>query len=131
MSVESTKYLGGLAYDVKLPEFLIRADVKEKQGGKNSAPDPHDYVEAALAACTAITVQMYAQRKEIPLDSVDVKISITREGREGNEISRSVSFKGNLTAEQKALLLTIAEKCPIHHLLVRGVNIKTEMMTES
>ncbi|MES2769626.1 MAG: OsmC family protein [Bdellovibrionota bacterium] len=131
MSVESAKHVGGLAYDIKLPEFLIRVDVKEKQGGANSAPDPHDYLEAALAGCTAITVQMYANRKGIPLESVDVKISITKEGKEGNEITREVKFKGNLTEEQKTMLLAIAEKCPIHHFLVRGANIRTTQMVES
>lgn len=131
MAIESAKRLDDkLAYDFKLPEFMIRVDVKEKQGGTNTAPDPHDYLEVALAGCTAITVQMYAHRKQIPLESVDVKIEITREGKEGNEISRKLNFKGDLTEEQKAMLLTIAEKCPIHHLLVRGVNIKTEMINE-
>lgn len=126
MSIESAKHLGGLVYDFKLPEFMIRVDVKEKLGGSNTAPDPHEYLEVALAGCTAITVQMYAQRKEIPLESVDVKIAITKEGKDGNEISRTVSFKGNLTPEQKNLLLSIADKCPIHRFLSSGANIKTK-----
>lgn len=129
--IESAKRLDDkLAYDFKLPEFMIRSDVKEKQGGTNSAPDPHEYLEVALAGCTAITVQMYANRKQIPLESVDVKIEITREGKEGNEITRKLNFKGNLTEEQKNMLMTIADKCPIHRFLVRGANIKTEMFGE-
>lgn len=131
MSIESSKHLEGLAYDIKLPEFLIRVDVKEKLGGANSAPDPHEYLEASLAGCTAITVQMYANRKGIPLESVDVKISIVKEGSDGNEIRRDIRFYGNLTEEQKASLFAIAEKCPIHRFLERGAKIESHMMDES
>lgn len=127
--IESSKRLNNtLAYDVKLPEFLIRVDVKESSGGTNTAPDPHEYLEAALAGCTAITVQMYANRKNIPLESVDVKITITKEGKEGNEIRREVKFLGNLTDEQKASLFAIAEKCPIHRFLERGAKIESHMV---
>lgn len=116
-----------LAYDFKLPEFMIRVDVPESKGGTNTAPDPHDYIEVALAGCTAITVQMYAQRKNIPLKNVDVKIKITKEGPEGNEISRELKFEGDLTREQKEALFAIAEKCPIHRFLERGAKIVSRM----
>lgn len=127
MSIESSQRIEGLAYDIKLPGFLIRADVKEELGGTNSAPDPHNYLEVALAGCTAITVQMYANRKGIPLESVDVKISITKEGKDGNEITRDIRFHGDLTEEQKASLFAIAEKCPVHRFLERGAKIKSHM----
>lgn len=130
MPVVSSKRIEGLAYDIKLPEFLIRTDVKEEIGGTNTAPDPHDYLQIALAGCTAVTIQMYANRKGIPLESVDVKISITKEGKEGNEIRRDLHFYGNLTEEQKASLFAIAEKCPIHRFLERGAKIESHMMDE-
>lgn len=125
--IESSKRLNGLAYDFKLPEFMIRVDVSQNKGGTNTAPDPHDYMEVSLAGCTAITIQMYADRKGIPLESVNVKIQIVKEGADGNEIKRELQFFGNLTEEQKKSLLAIAEKCPIHRFLEKGAKIVTQM----
>lgn len=126
MSVESTHLLNKLAFEVKSRKFTVNSDVVEKSGGDDSAPDPHQYLEIALASCTAITVMMYAKRKGIPLDDINVSIHITAEG-EVNAISRGVQFIGNLTQEQKDSLLAIAEKCPIHRFISRGAQIKTTL----
>lgn len=127
MSVESTRILDGLAFEIQSHEFKLRVDTSEKNGGKNSAPNPHDYLEIALAGCTAITVQMYAQRKNIPLEYSDVKIKITAEGA-SNEILREIKFVGNLTDEDKNKLMVIAEKCPVHKLLSAGAKITSVMV---
>ena len=126
MAVTSTQLLEGFAFEIKVDTFTIRTDVKEKLGGQNSAPDPHDYLEASLAACTAITVQMYAKRKGIPLDYANVNVKITAEGVQ-NEISREVTLMGALTDEQKTQLLAIADKCPIHKFLSKGAVIHTQL----
>lgn len=127
MSVESTKIIEGFAYEVTSHEFKVRVDVNEKLGGKNSAPNPHDYLEIALAGCTAITVQMYANRKGIPLQYSDVKITITAEGAH-NEILREIKFVGDLTEEQKQSLFAIAEKCPLHKLISAGAKIESRLL---
>ena len=93
-------------------------------GGGDEGMSPHRILEAALAACTIITVQMYAKRKGIKLDSTDVKVHIESEAKE-TKISRIVVFKGALTAEEKKRLLEIANKCPIHNLLESHVTIDT------
>ena len=124
MSVESTKRIGSLGFEVMVSGHKVMADVSEKLGGKNSAPDPHDYLVTALATCTAITVQMYANRKGIPLKSSNVKINISKEGPD-NEITREITFEGDLTDEQRTSLLVIADKCPIHLFLTRGAKIIT------
>lgn len=126
MSVESTHLLNKLTFEVKSRKFTVNTDVVEKLGGDDSAPDPHQYVEIALASCTAITVTMYAKRKGIPLDDINVSIHITAEG-EVNAISRSVQLIGNLTQEQKDSLMMIADKCPIHKFLSRGAQITTTL----
>ena len=128
MSVEGSKILEGLAFEITAKGFQVRADVEKNLGGQNSAPGPHDYLEIALASCTVITVQMYAKRKNIPLEYTDVKVKITAEGEAGNEILREVNFVGDLTDEQKSSLLAIAEKCPIHRFLSRGAKITTQMV---
>lgn len=127
MSVESTKIIENFAYEITSHDFKVRVDVNEKLGGQNSAPNPHDYLEIALAGCTAITVQMYAKRKGIPLEYSDVKIKITAEGA-SNEILREIKFVGDLTEEQKQSLFQIAEKCPIHKLISAGAKIESRMI---
>ncbi|AZZ35495.1 hypothetical protein CIK05_01320 [Bdellovibrio sp. qaytius] len=124
MSVESTHLTGKLKCEVKTREFLVNSDVSVQLGGDNSAPDPHQYLEVALASCTAITVMMYAKRKAIPLEDIDVSVHITAEG-EVNAISRNVKLIGNLTPEQKDSLMVIADKCPIHKFITRGAKITT------
>lgn len=127
MAVDSTKLIEGFAFEITSGDFKVRTDVTEKLGGKNSAPDPHDYLQVALAACTAITVQMYAKRKGIPLEYTDVKIEITAEGA-SNEIDRQLKFVGDLTEEQKQMLFNIAEKCPIHKFISAGAKINSRLV---
>lgn len=107
--------------------FSIISGVPEKLGGRDEGPNPHELLEAALAACTIITVQMYADRKGIPLESTDVKVNTVSEGAEKSVISREISFRGNLTTEQKTRLAEIADKCPIHKLLQSSVTIETKV----
>lgn len=127
MSIQSTKRSSTFAFEIKAGAFTIKTDVPEKLGGEDTAPDPHQYLEAALAGCTAITVQMYAKRKNIPLDYSDVSIKITSEGS-SNEILRVIKFVGaDLTEEHKKSLLFIADKCPIHKLLSAGAKITTKL----
>lgn len=127
MAVESTKIIDGLAFEVHARQFKLVTDVTTDLGGLDRGPDPHDYLQVALAACTAITIQMYAKRKSIPLDYADVKIKITSEGPTGNMIVREITLVGQLSNEQKSALLAIAEKCPIHRFLTAGAKIETHL----
>jgi putative redox protein len=129
MPVESSKLIQGFSFEIKVRDFLVTTDVTEDLGGINSAPDPHDYLQVALAACTAITLQMYARRKAIPLEYADVKIKITAEGS-SNEILREIKLVGDLNEEQKQALLTIANKCPIHKFLSTGANISSRIVCD-
>lgn len=106
--------------------FSIVSGVSEKLGGHDEGPNPHELLEAALVGCTIITTQMYANRKGIPLESTDVIVKIVSEGAE-TLIEREVSFRGNLTPEQKTSLAAIVEKCPIHKLLESKVTIQTKV----
>jgi putative redox protein len=103
------------------------ADISQKLGGTDVGPDPHELFEAALAACTIITVQMYADRKQWKLDSVDVKVTVDKEGAQSH-LTREVSFRGELDAEQTERLLDIANKCPIHKLMSSEISISTVLV---
>lgn len=104
----------------------ILSDVLASLGGTDQGQNPHELLESALAACTIITVQMYADRHSWPLKNTRVKVVIDKEGAESH-IQRQVHFEGELTAEQTARLLEIANKCPIHRLLSSHIQIDTKM----
>lgn len=82
-------------------------------------PDPHDYFDTALGGCKALTVMWYAQRKEIPLQHVDVDV-VRDAGEERKGIYRltaKLTLHGDLSDAQIDELLSVAEKCPIHKLM--------------
>lgn len=125
MAVTSTRTISKNTVEIRTPGFKLVADTNAKLGGHDLGPNPHEYLEAALAGCTAITLQMYATRKQIQLEDINVSITITSEG-ESNAILREITLTGDLTAEHRRSLMTIADKCPIHLFLERGATITTQ-----
>ncbi|WP_323814602.1 OsmC family protein [Cellvibrio sp. NN19] len=106
----------------------IFSDVDTALGGENSAPDPHGLLDSSLAACTAITLTMFAKRRGIPLDSINVDVGrdSSKEKQGEYNLSMNIQFVGSLSEEQKQQLLAIVEKCPIHKLLSHAtININT------
>lgn len=104
------------------------ADVDASVGGENSAPDPHDLLDSSLAACTAITLSMYAKRRGIPLSGIDIGVERDASKEKNGEYNLvlNIQFVGSLSDEQKQQLLGIIEKCPIHKLLSHAtINITT------
>jgi putative redox protein len=97
----------------------LYADVPEAYGGEDSAPDPHDYFDLSLGACKAITAQMYARRKQWPLDAVSVTVkrddSEERQGLYRLEVV--MVFHGIEDPAQRARLEEISDRCPIHRLM--------------
>jgi putative redox protein len=114
-----------LAAEILAKKHTFLSGVATSLGGADEGPDPHELLEAALAACTIITVQMYANRKGWNLHSTDVTVHVDSEGKQ-SKIIRAVSFQGDLNAEQKQRLEEIADKCPIHNLLQSQITIETK-----
>lgn len=120
MSIELRKSDSGTyRQTIRINQHTIFADVTKDIGGDDTAPDPHDLYDAALAACKAITVMMYAKRKQLPLDYIDVIIDRdnSREAQGVYVLNVQLKLQGNLSSEQKQQLGAIAEKCPIHKLM--------------
>jgi len=92
--------------------------------GKNLGPAPYDFLLAGLGACTAITLRMYADRKEWPLDSVEVGLRLVN--KDGLRIDRVLTIAG-LDEEQKARLADIAERTPVTLTLKGGLPIDTRI----
>lgn len=103
------------------------ADEPVDLGGGDTGPAPTEILLSALGACTAITVRMYAERKQWPLDGVEVKLEYAERSKEKTVISRKVELRGKLDAEQRERLLQIANACPVHKLLTGTVEIPTTL----
>ena len=109
-------------------QHTLYADVGASLGGQDSAPEPHDYYDSALAACKAITLMIYAGKNDIPLTSVDVTLEHDNSEEENGlyVINLYLKLNGDLTREQRQELMVVADKCPLHKLMTMA---KTEINT--
>jgi uncharacterized OsmC-like protein/fermentation-respiration switch protein FrsA (DUF1100 family) len=108
--------------------FLL--DEPRRLGGTDEGPTPFEYLWAALAGCTTITLRMYADRKKWPLGEVAVRIR--HEKAEGQDhVVRELTLEGPLDEEQRARLVEIADRCPVHRTLERGVEVSSELRGEA
>ena len=116
-------------------EHFLRADEPIKYGGSNLGPSPYDLLLMGLGACTSMTLRMYANRKKLSLDDIEVRLQHDRVHAEDcvdcasgiERITRSISLRGDLDAEQRQRLLEIADKCPVHRTLESDLRIVTEL----
>jgi putative redox protein len=97
----------------------LRADLAASDGGTDSAPGPHDYFDAALAACKALTATWYARKHSLPLERVETHVERDdREERAGKYVLKvSVAFHGPLSDAERTRLYDAVGKCPIHKLM--------------
>lgn len=106
---------------------FIYADEPEEIGGTDEGMTPAALLLASLGSCTAITIRMYADRKNIALDAVKIHLEICKEEEmsASTRISRKIELTGDLTTEQLNRLMEIADKCPIHKILTNPIQIDT------
>lgn len=106
----------------------ILADEPLALGGTDQGFSPDELLASALAACTAITLRMYADRKQYALERINVTVSVEWNKQERRSVLRkTLSFEGSLQPAEKARLREIADKCPTHVLLTSPIRIETEL----
>jgi putative redox protein len=124
----------GFAQTIEAGGHQVMADEPGEAGGTDTGPSPYELVLAGLGACTSMTISMYARRKQWPLEDVIVRLKHSRmyardceecETKEGmlDRIEREIVLTGPLTEEQRARLLEIANKCPVHRTLTSQIRI--------
>ncbi len=129
---------GGFLTEVMVNRHSLVADEPVAVGGTDQGPSPFDLLVAALGACTAMTLRMYADRKAWPLEAATVRLKHAKihaadcetcETREGmlDRIEREIEIEGPLDPDQKQRLLQIADRCPVHRTLTSEVQITTRL----
>jgi uncharacterized OsmC-like protein len=138
-NVVVTGTAASLAQDVVVGRHRLTADEPAAAGGTDRGAGPYDLLLAALGACTSMTLSLYARRKQWPLVRVIVRLRhakiyaidcATCDTRAGmvDHIEREVELIGNLDVAQRARLLEIANRCPVHRTLTSEIDIQTRLV---
>ena len=126
----------GFAQEIEIGSHRLKGDEPLAFGGTDSGPSPYDFLLAALGTCTSMTISLYARRKGWPLENVTVSLHHSKihatdcaecETKVGriDRIEREIQLTGARTNEQRAKLMEIADKCPVHRTLTSEINIRT------
>lgn len=134
--VTAVTSIDGFRTNIDAAGHALVADEPAAIGGTGDGPSPYELLAAALAACTSMTIRMYAERKGLPLRSVSVSVRHdkvhaedcrdceTREGRI-DEFQREITVDGDLDGAQRERLLYIADRCPVHRTLEGEIKVRT------
>jgi putative redox protein len=129
---------GALKQQNEMGRHRLVVDEPLSVGGRDEGPTPYDLLVAALGACTSITLQLYAKQKGWPLEAVEIRLRHekihardcaeceTKEGRL-DRIHREIVLRGPLDETQRARLLEIANRCPVHRTLYSELHVVTSL----
>jgi putative redox protein len=117
-----------MRHEIHIGRNILASDLSVEEGGEGSGPTPHDLYDAALGACTALTVLWYAKRKSFHLEGIEVSVErdASQERAGIYRLSAALTLTGDLSAAQREELLRAAQKCPVHKLMTE---VTTEIST--
>jgi uncharacterized OsmC-like protein/fermentation-respiration switch protein FrsA (DUF1100 family) len=130
---------GPLTQQVRAGRHVLLAGEPVTVGGDDSGPSPYDYLLAALGGCTSMTMRLYADRKGLAVERLSMRLSHrkvhakdcadceTTEGQIG-EIARDITIEGDLSEADRARLMEIADKCPVHQTLAHEIKIRSRLV---
>ena len=130
------------AQSISVGPHKLQSDEPPEVGGKDAGPNAQELLMASLGACATITVQMYAERHQLPLKGVQAALSHARVLAEKpsdsgaaigmvDQLEMDISFTGDLSEEQRNRLFEIANRCPIHRMLTSQVQIRSRLLEPS
>jgi putative redox protein len=131
MAMITVRSRGGFQHEIQAGDHVFYADEPVDVGGDDTGPNPYEILLGALGACTAITLQMYAKRKGWALGEIEIDLTHNKDYAKDCEdcenknvridrITRKISFRGDLSSEQRQRLMEIARRCPVHQTLTEG-----------
>ncbi len=129
----------GFSTAMKVGRHYLMADEPEEYGGREFGPSPYEWISAGLSACTVMTLQLYAKRKDWPLENVQVHTShdkthaedceqCEQDGSKIDSFELRIKLEGNLSEDQISRLLEIAHRCPVHKTLAAPAKIKIGLL---
>lgn len=129
----------GFAQEINIGSHELYADEPVSDGGTDTGATPYDLLLAALGSCTSMTIGFYARKRRWPLENITISLRHSKihaadceecETKEGkiDRIYLDIQLSGSLTDEQRAKLIEIAGKCPVHQTLTSEISIKTRAL---
>ncbi len=119
--------------DIQIRGHQLIADEPPEKGGEDLGPTPVELLLASLASCTAITLEMYAGRKEWPLEGVSIEITKEPDPEapyKTDLLRQRITLEGPLDDDQRARLLTIAGRCPVHRIIADSPRMVEELVMQ-
>ena len=125
---------GRYSEQIRIGDHTIYSDEPTSRGGTSRGPSPYELIMAALGACTAMTIRMYAERHDMPLRRTTVrlkhyKLPAINDVGALDYFERTIGLDGDLTEEQRLRLLQISEKCPVSQTLRHSATIDSRLAT--
>ncbi len=122
---------GQFQAEVKTSSASFLVDEPAASGGLGTGPNPYDLLSAAIGSCTLMTVRLFADKRKWPLEHVRVKVTHHRKDAQSRDLFvKEIELTGALDETQKARLLDVSKRCPVHLTMTRGSDVETVLLAD-